>query len=67
MGVGNWAALRTAKVFLGSLGCCFGRGCLLKFSNVGGGRAVRAADAARESEIRRFWTGVLSPASLIRL
>ena len=54
LGVGNWDALHTAKVFPGSLGCCFGRGCLLEFSIVGGGGAGRAADAAGESEIRRF-------------
>ena len=43
---------------LGSLGCCFGRGCLLQFPIVGGGGAGRATDAAGESEIRRFLDGL---------
>ena len=61
---------------LGSLGCCFGRDCLLEFLIDGGSGSGRAADATGEFEIPRFWTalvtefwllGTESPASLIRL
>ena len=74
--VGNRAALHTAKVLPGLPGLLFRQSCLLEFHIVGGGGAGWATDAAGESEIRRFWTalvteswllGTESPASLIRL